>query len=296
MAIIYSYPQATPALGDMVLGTKFIEGGGISTNSFYISDIVALVNGEIGFPTLQQVTGEGANTTIQMQINGVDVATVNDIPVTSTLQQVTTAGNTTTNSIYVNNNDIYVSGSNEITVEFAGNSSTLTPNGISTQDATTNSGIDLSNEGFITFTNPLTQTIYLSANDSTSSGANFEFPDKLSNTYTLATIDDIPTPAYKVYTALLTQAGTSVPIANVLESTLPGTVTFEYVGPGIYNAVLVGEFTPGSTTATLSGGTSSQVFKAYGFSADRVGLVTYDISGSPANNQMGITTLEIRVY
>lgn len=40
MAIIYSYPQATPALGDMVLGTKFIEGGGISTNSFYISDLV----------------------------------------------------------------------------------------------------------------------------------------------------------------------------------------------------------------------------------------------------------------
>jgi hypothetical protein len=101
MAIIYSYPHATPALGDMVLGAKFIEGGGISTNSFYISDIVALANGEIGFPTLQQVTGEGANTTVQMQINGVDVATLDDIPGTPTLQEVTDEGSLTTNSMSI---------------------------------------------------------------------------------------------------------------------------------------------------------------------------------------------------
>ena len=42
MAIIYSYPHATPDLGDMVLGAKF-ENGVISTNSFYISDIINLV-------------------------------------------------------------------------------------------------------------------------------------------------------------------------------------------------------------------------------------------------------------
>ena len=290
MAIIYSYPLAEEVTNDSwVLGSEMEYGLRVVKN-YSVGDIAAFIEGQTTtVPTLQDVTDAGANTTIQMQINGVDVATVNDIPEAPTLQEVTDEGNTTTNSIYV-------SGSKEITVEFVGNSSTLTPTGISTQDATTNSGIDLSNEGFITFTNPLTQTIYLSANDSTSSGANFEFPDKLANTYTLATIDDIPTPAYKVYTALLTQGGTDIPIANVLENTLSGTVTFEYVGPGIYNAVLVGEFTPGSTTATLSGGTSSQVFKAFGFSADRVGLVTYNTSGSPANNQMSITTLEIRVY
>lgn len=47
MAIIYSYPHATPAVGDMVLGTKFTENGGISTNSFYISDIVTIVSEEV---------------------------------------------------------------------------------------------------------------------------------------------------------------------------------------------------------------------------------------------------------
>lgn len=61
MAIIYSYPQATPDSGDMVLGTKF-ENGVISTNSFYISDIINLVTtagpqGPVGPTGAQGVTG-----------------------------------------------------------------------------------------------------------------------------------------------------------------------------------------------------------------------------------------------
>ena len=48
MAIIYSYPHAVPAINDMVLGTKFRENEGISTNSFYISDIVTLVQEQSG--------------------------------------------------------------------------------------------------------------------------------------------------------------------------------------------------------------------------------------------------------
>jgi len=81
MAIIYSYPHAVPTVNDMVLGAKFRENEGISTNSFYISDIVTLVQEQVGtIPTLQQVTEQGANTTDQIQINGIDVATINDIP------------------------------------------------------------------------------------------------------------------------------------------------------------------------------------------------------------------------
>ena len=61
MAIIYSYPQATPDLGDMVLGAKF-ENGVISTNSFYISDIINLVTtagpqGPVGPTGAQGVVG-----------------------------------------------------------------------------------------------------------------------------------------------------------------------------------------------------------------------------------------------
>lgn len=43
MAIIYSYPHATPTISDMVLGAKFHQNEGISTNSFYISELINLI-------------------------------------------------------------------------------------------------------------------------------------------------------------------------------------------------------------------------------------------------------------
>lgn len=49
-----------------------------------------------------------------------------------------------------------------------------------------------------------------------------------------ALIPPIPTPAYKVYTALLTQSGTSAPTAIVLENTLGVTVSFNYGNIGRY--------------------------------------------------------------
>lgn len=44
MAIIYSYPHATPTINDMVLGAKFKENEGISTNSFYIFELINLMD------------------------------------------------------------------------------------------------------------------------------------------------------------------------------------------------------------------------------------------------------------
>lgn len=44
MAIIYSYPHATPSLNDMVLGMKFNENEKISTNSFYIRDLINFID------------------------------------------------------------------------------------------------------------------------------------------------------------------------------------------------------------------------------------------------------------
>ena len=57
----------------------------------------------------------------------------------------------------------------------------------------------------------------------------------------------VPAPAYKVYTALLTQSGTSAPVATVLENTLSGTITWSYLSVGTYQATLVGAF-PSSKT------------------------------------------------
>jgi len=44
MAIIYSYPHATPTINDMVLGTRFRENEGTSTNSFYIYELINLMD------------------------------------------------------------------------------------------------------------------------------------------------------------------------------------------------------------------------------------------------------------
>jgi hypothetical protein len=54
-------------------------------------------------------------------------------------------------------------------------------------------------------------------------------------------------PLYKVYTALLTQSGTSAPTATVLENTLGGTVVWTRNSGGSYTATLSGAF-PASKT------------------------------------------------
>ena len=53
-------------------------------------------------------------------------------------------------------------------------------------------------------------------------------------------------PKYKVYTALLTQTGTSDPVATVLENTL-GDIVWSRVGVGHYSGVLLGAFTANKT-------------------------------------------------
>ena len=81
MAIIYSYPLAEEVTNDSwVLGSE-MENGLRVVKNYSMGDIAAFIEGgATAVPTLQDVTDAGANTTIQMQINGVDVATLDDIP------------------------------------------------------------------------------------------------------------------------------------------------------------------------------------------------------------------------
>lgn len=44
MAILYSYPQASPGLNDLVLGSQYVEGEGMVAKSFTLSDIGQLFN------------------------------------------------------------------------------------------------------------------------------------------------------------------------------------------------------------------------------------------------------------
>jgi hypothetical protein len=47
-------------------------------------------------------------------------------------------------------------------------------------------------------------------------------------------VPPVPEPAYKVYTALLSQTGTNPPVATVLENTLGVNLTFSYLAAGVY--------------------------------------------------------------
>ena len=52
---------------------------------------------------------------------------------------------------------------------------------------------------------------------------------------------------YKIYRALLSQSGTSAPVATVIENTLGGSVSWGYAGVGYYTATLTGAFLEGKT-------------------------------------------------
>jgi hypothetical protein len=69
---------------------------------------------------------------------------------------------------------------------------------------------------------------------------------------TEAYISTTPQPAYKVYTALLTQSGTGAPVATVLENTLGGEVVWARGGVGNYTGTLVGAFTLNKTVSNIN--------------------------------------------
>lgn len=80
MAIIYSYPHAVPTINDMVLGAKFREDEGISTNSFYISDIAALVEASLPEPVVDLFIKTIKVTLSSSQILNLFTTTVELVP------------------------------------------------------------------------------------------------------------------------------------------------------------------------------------------------------------------------
>jgi hypothetical protein len=288
MAIIYSYPLADEVTNDSwVLGSEMDNGQRVVKN-YSVGDIAAFIQEQFTTtPTLQEVTDQGANTTIQMQINGVDVATVNDIPGIPTLQEVTDVGS-----------DSY---GNTINLKHASNSDSLIQFNVGSFFEPYIKIENMSEGSAGHYMRLGSSTIEFNGDEDYNTilevGAGLNNVITLpSESGTLALTSDISVP-YKVYTALINQNGTAAPfVIDVLENTLSGTVTFEYTNPGLYFAVLEGEFASNKTTALLWGGTGGQLFKAARTTSDRILLVTYNTSGVPENNQMGVTTLEIRVY
>lgn len=109
--------------------------------------------------------------------------------------------------------------------------------------------------------------------------------------------------SYLVYTALLTQSGTSAPVATVLENTLGGTVVWTYVDVGTYLGTLTGAFAGDVICAPslgidLNGYGLSSPYSVYKDSDDAIVVSTYsDYSGTGANDRLnGTAYIEIKVY
>lgn len=109
------------------------------------------------------------------------------------------------------------------------------------------------------------------------------------------------TSTYKVYTALVTQSGTSGPTATVLENTLGGTVVLSRVSAGQYKATLTGAFTANKTTSscTPGAGTGNNIVTivAYQSTANEVVFNTSTVAGGGfIDGVLSAATFEIRVY
>lgn len=105
---------------------------------------------------------------------------------------------------------------------------------------------------------------------------------------------------YLVYTALLSQSGTSAPIATVLQKTLNGTVVWTRESAGVYIGTLAGTF-PVAKTFITCGTTGGNTFTQAGNNetgepSDAVYITTQDFNAVPTDGKLYYTPFEIRVY
>lgn len=105
--------------------------------------------------------------------------------------------------------------------------------------------------------------------------------------------------SYLVYTALLSQSGTSAPTATVLENTLGGSITWVRNSTGDYSGTLTGAFVLDKTWVSCTLAANLIADEMFGFlrreDANTVNLVVRNDSISHTDGFQGCS-IEIRVY
>jgi hypothetical protein len=106
---------------------------------------------------------------------------------------------------------------------------------------------------------------------------------------------------YKSYVALLSQTGTSAPVATVLENTLGGTVVWTRNSIGDYSGTLTGAFTLDKTTCNISLSTNVTGLRLAGanrFDSNTVKIYSSNLAGAgvPLDIAATLAYFEIRVY
>jgi len=121
------------------------------------------------------------------------------------------------------------------------------------------------------------------------------FPDASG---TVALVETVK--PYKVYTALLSQSGTSAPTATVLENTLGGTVVWTRSNTGQYVGTLTGAFTDQKTIIFVNRSNPSATafdtnMAANVININTIGYTTFSNSAY-VDGQTNSASIEIRVY
>lgn len=108
-------------------------------------------------------------------------------------------------------------------------------------------------------------------------------------------VGDLPT--YKVYTALLTQSGTSAPTATVLQNNL-GAIVWSYVNVGTYRATLTGVFLEAKTWYMVQDNLEpDNTLRVVRISNNVIEFTSQAHEASAlGNNMYNFTPIEIRVY
>ena len=109
---------------------------------------------------------------------------------------------------------------------------------------------------------------------------------------------------YKVYTALLTQTGTSAPVATILQNTLGGTPVWSRSGVGTYEITLAGAFPINKTVCFLTiqnNDSDGRILGSMSYSgapnADVRGFVIQNAAtNSNTDDLAALSCIEIRVY
>ena len=99
---------------------------------------------------------------------------------------------------------------------------------------------------------------------------------------------------YTVYTALLTQAGTAVPVATVLQNTTGGTIAWTRTGAGTYTATANSNiFTANKIVVFINNGSNPQVTISPSWASPTTSTITI---GASADSVLTAASLEIRIY
>ena len=105
---------------------------------------------------------------------------------------------------------------------------------------------------------------------------------------------------YTVYTALITQAGTAVPVATVLQNTTGQTIAWTRpAGVGRYVATISNNAYTANKTAVIitSGGNNDRFLKPVVSSTSTVDIYNMDTGDSAVSDGISATTtVEIRIY